>query len=213
MIDFNSEQFQLSLANTVAWCAAQSPGGNQVDMCETGQRRALYEQASKLLEEARISSNRGLLKQRVSDTDEWRAASTLLQKVRDSFGPLELRLRSASLKPNFDLEDFETEASWAEAASNVVSARAQLMAGILPEQDRGEKVGGRLLLYNPSENLADGAAQQSSNGFFDQNNVPPWDIWVSFSEWTLVSWVPPALIEAAQMGIDVNPENCIRWAE
>jgi hypothetical protein len=24
----------------------------------------------------------------------------------------------------------------------------------------------------------------------------------------LVSWVPPALLDVAQMGIDVNPEEC-----
>jgi len=45
------------------------------------------------------------------------------------------------------------------------------------------------------------------------NNVPPWDTWVAFSEKMLVSWVPPALIDVAQMGIDVNPEECIGWAE
>src|SRR5947208_1564281 len=64
----------------------------------------------------------------------------------------------------------------------------------------------------PSENLACGAAEASSNGFFDVNNVPPWDIWVDFSERTLVSWVPPGLLDVAQMGIYVNPEACIRWA-
>jgi len=66
--------------------------------------------------------------------------------------------------------------------------------------------------YTPSENLACGAAEASSNGFFDVNNVPPWDIWVDFSERTLVSWVPPGLLDVAQMGIYVNPEACIRWA-
>ena len=59
----------------------------------------------------------------------------------------------------------------------------------------------------------DGAAKYSSNGFFDVNNVPPWDIWVAFSEQTLVSWVPPMLLELAQKGIDANPEGCIRWAD
>jgi len=74
-------------------------------------------------------------------------------------------------------------------------------------------VGGRLLLYNPSENLACGVSEVNSNGFFDANNVPPWDIWVDFSGGVLVSWVPPALLDVAQMGIYVNPEGCIRWAD
>jgi hypothetical protein len=72
---------------------------------------------------------------------------------------------------------------------------------------------GRLLLYWPDENLACGGAEVSSHGFFDVNNVPPWDLWVAFSERTLVSWVPAQVIEIAQLGIDANPEACIRWAD
>jgi hypothetical protein len=86
------------------------------------------------------------------------------------------------------------------------------------KQEWTEKVsayakGGRILLYIPQENLADGAAQVSSGGFYDADNVPPWDVWVGFSNSALVSWVPPTLIEVAQMGIDANPENCIRWSD
>ena len=71
---------------------------------------------------------------------------------------------------------------------------------------------GRILLFVPSETLFDGAAQQSSNGFFDVNNVPPWDTWVDFVDRAIVCWVPTVLVDAVQMGIDVNPEECIRWA-
>lgn len=37
--------------------------------------------------------------------------------------------------------------------------------------------------------FACGAAEVSSNEFFDVNNVPPRDIWVDFLEGTSVSWV------------------------
>ncbi len=40
--------------------------------------------------------------------------------------------------------------------------------------------GGRLLFYDPSENLADGAATAVSGGFFSFNNVPAWDTWLCF---------------------------------
>jgi hypothetical protein len=76
----------------------------------------------------------------------------------------------------------------------------------LPSADSG-----RFLVYLPHENLACGAAEFSSNGFYDLNNVPPWDLWVSFSDGELISWVPIGLIEAAHMGIDANPEQCIQW--
>jgi len=80
------------------------------------------------------------------------------------------------------------------------------MSKISPGECSCNEAGGQLLLYNPNENLACGAAEHSSNEFFDVNNVPPWDIWVDFSEDTLTSWVPPALVDVAQTGIDVNPE-------
>jgi hypothetical protein len=101
--------------------------------------------------------------------------------------------------------------------------------------------GGRLLLYASDETLSDEAAWVSSGGFFDSVNVPPWDTWVAYIEdiatdpqhgnpWFLeafrrdheithepmqltyvVCWVPPSLLEVAEAGIDVNPEECIVW--
>jgi len=123
------------------------------------------------------------------------------------------QLRSAPLKPSFALDDFGKDVLWSEAVSEVAEKRAQLCRQVPIRQHRADEAGGRLLLFVPSETLMDGAAKYSSNGFFDVNNVPPWDIWVAFSEQTLVSWVPPMLLELAQKGIDVNPEGCIRWAD
>jgi hypothetical protein len=81
-----------------------------------------------------------------------------------------------------------------------------------PSDIANDLQGGRLLLYSPDENLCDGAAQYSSKGFFDVDNIPPWDTWVCFFEQYLVSWVPPQLLELANIGIEVNPEQCILWA-
>jgi hypothetical protein len=120
-------------------------------------------------------------------------------------------LRSATLKPSSTLDAFGMVTLWAEAVTEVVAKRSQLMDQISAKEGSEDETSGRLLLFVPSETLFDGAAQLSSNGFFDVNNVPPWDIWVDFSERTLVSWVPPKLVKAAQMGIDANPEACIRW--
>jgi hypothetical protein len=79
--------------------------------------------------------------------------------------------------------------------------------------------GGRLLVYFPDDDLADGAAEAESDGFFDVHNAPPWDTWVGIFEDSkrqernpyLLSWVPPAFVDRAQRGIDVNPEECILW--
>ena len=82
--------------------------------------------------------------------------------------------------------------------------------------------GGRLLISFPDGNLCCGAAEQQTDGFFDVDNVPPWDTWVlywedeeknvdSFAAEYLIAWVPPAFVESANEGINVNPEQCIMW--
>jgi hypothetical protein len=78
--------------------------------------------------------------------------------------------------------------------------------------------GGRLLGYEPDQNLSDGAAELESEGFFDVLNVPPWDTWVAYAYETsgrnyLVSWVPAIFVGVATGGIDVNPEACIWWLD
>jgi hypothetical protein len=75
----------------------------------------------------------------------------------------------------------------------------------------GELSGGKLLLYEPLENVSDGAAEASSHGFFDANDAPPWDTWITYLDDAIVSWVPESMIPSAQAGIDANPVDCIHW--
>ena len=182
------------------------------DSDDIRQRVALYAQAEQNWEEAQQTVKRSWLHGKITDTKQWQNAMALLKQIRDSLGPMDRKLRSPELKPSFGLNDFGEDELWAKAVAEVVGKRSRLTAGMSDEKNDA-KVGGRLLLYTPSENLACGAADASSNGFFDVNNVPPWDIWVEFADRTLVSWVPPALIDVAQMGIYANPEACIRWAK
>ena len=68
-----------------------------------------------------------------------------------------------------------------------------------PVQHLSDLKGGRLLVYFPDADLADGAAEASIGGFFDVNNTPLWDTWVamfrdaegdeSFADY-VVAWVP-----------------------
>ena len=174
-------------------------------------RHSLYAQAEQHWEEAEETTKRGWLRRKITNTKQWQNATALLKQIRDSLGPMARKLRSPELKPNFALDEFGDDGLWAKAVAEVVAKRSRLTARTSSEK-RDTDVGGRLLLYTPSKNLACGAAEASSNGFFDVNNVPPWDIWVDFSEGILVNWIPPALLDVAQMGIYVNPEGCIRWA-
>jgi hypothetical protein len=72
---------------------------------------------------------------------------------------------------------------------------------------------GRLLLYEPMETVDDGAAADSSNGFFDLRDAPPWDTWFAYSGDSIFCWVPGSLIQNAQAGIDANPVDCIHWCD
>jgi uncharacterized protein (TIGR02996 family) len=113
----------------------------------------------------------------------------------------------------------------------IVNDLANRRVKLLAEEDRraeafdGELVGGRLLLFDPDGTLSDGAATSESGGFVSLDNVPAWDTWVWYAEdcpvsadgWTmfasyLVAWVPPHLLELADAGIRVNPEECIQRA-
>ena len=69
---------------------------------------------------------------------------------------------------------------------------------------------GRLLIYVPRENVLDGASRHASNGFFDAYDCAPWDLWLQYSDRTLISWVPEMLFPIAQAGIDANPVECLR---
>jgi len=127
-----------------------------------------------------------------------------------SIALLEAQLRTPSLRPKILLGEARTATDRQELVRSVVVRRSELVRGQDYVVDGSE---GKLLLYAPEENLADGAAKYVSNGFFDVDNVPPWDTWMAFSHGILLSWVPPQLIGLAQNGIDVNPECCVRWLD
>jgi hypothetical protein len=157
-------------------------------------------------------------RQRLAETIAWCAE-------RGSASDPTGSLRTELLRPA-DL--IEIEGEYAEVIAErraILRALAGKRAGFLrasgrypsaPAQDIAD---GRLLLFNPEDTLADGAAEVASNGFFDLDNVPPWDTWVCYVvedaeryRSYLISWAPPQLVAMADAGIDVNPEGCILWA-
>jgi len=133
------------------------------DADDIRQRQALYAQAERHWEEAQETVKRGWLTRKITETKQWQNAMALLKQIRDSLGPMGRKLRSPELKPSLSLDEFGDDALWANAVLEVVTKRSRLTAGISAE--KGEtNVGGRLLLYTPSDNLACGAAEASSNG-------------------------------------------------
>jgi hypothetical protein len=141
-------------------------------------------------------------------------------------------LRTPSLKPSWENEKGYGKLTDApggpeQTVDTLLPARAGLLRGEgkLPTAPAYDLAGGRLLAYDPDANLFDGVCEQETGGFFDVDNIPPWDTWVlylrerdSSAGWRhwdayLVSWVPPQLVEVAQTGIDLNAEECILWLD
>lgn len=134
-------------------------------------------------------------------------------------GPSETRFRSPELKPDGDLDP-------APYSSLLVETICQRRAELLKERKAQllyelEKTG-QLLVFYPGISLFDGAAELSSEGYFNSNNEPPWDTWLHFGEnpeslepeshrFFLLCWVPNSQLSIAQRGIDANPEGCIEW--
>ena len=126
-------------------------------------------------------------------------------------------LRTPELRPRL------LEENRSSAVDTVIYAR-ELYGGVdIREATIPRDLGnGRLLIYFPNSDLACGAAEQETAGFFDINNVPPWDTWVtyfqdvqqnidSFDSEYLIAWIPPEFVHLANEGIAVNPEQCILW--
>lgn len=126
-------------------------------------------------------------------------------------------LRTPELRPRL-LEENRSSAVDTVAHARELFGGVDIRKASLPDALGG----GRLLIYFPNNDLACGAAEQETAGFFDINNVPPWDTWVdffqdetpnidSFDTEYLIAWVPPELVSLANEGINVNPEQCIMW--
>jgi len=218
--DLDTEVLTESLEEAIAWCERQKIVGTVDESEEIKRRRNLGKQAGELVRRAYAERSRfwnRLLRRDYMHSRLWRRGTELYRQADlRSIAPLSQQLRTPGLAPTRPLSEVRTEPERAQVVSSVVLLRSQLLSSETdPAEGKSDSDlrGGRLLLYAPEENLADGAARYASCGFFDVDNTPPWDAWVAFSHGTLLSWVPPQLLTLAQSGIDVNPECCICWMD
>jgi hypothetical protein len=163
------------------------------------------------------------LKQRTSEAARWADAMlskiTVIQIDRERLrrGEPSAQLRSDALDPAVfgaaSFRDGRGNIPTQEAVDALVTRRTELLQSHAKLSPLTNVHTGKLLLFTPQDSLSDEAATVASDGFFDVDNVPAWDTWLYFDGHTLLSWVPPQLISKIQLGIEVNPESCIRWAE
>ena len=107
--------------------------------------------------------------------------------------------------------------------NRLANQRARLLLDRGAAPGASDRLNGRLLVFYPNATLSDGAAATTSGRFFDDENIPAWDCWVwagedrhaaeasSYGSY-LVCWVSPEWVDRADAGIQVNPEQCLRWA-
>lgn len=136
-------------------------------------------------------------------------------------GPPATRFRSPELKPGGTVEPAIYSSSLVQSICQHRSALLKKRKAPVVHNFGGD---GRFLLFFPGRSLFDGAAEFSSNGYFNSENEPPWDTWVFFGEaspspqsedyrFYLLSWVPEDYLSIAQSGVEVNPEACLEWLD
>jgi hypothetical protein len=200
--------FRTRLSETAAWCMRHSIESNPVESIEARERRKLGAKAGEFAKKSVQTNGPKFWKSYLLR----RALRLYAEAKLYELIPLAKQLRSPLLQP-VPFESGQSSAARAKIVETLADKRADQLrieqrypSTLLPDPGAG-----RLLLYAPDENLCDGAAQSSSKGFFDVDNIPPWDTWVCFVDRYLVSWVPPQLLDLANQGVDANPEQCILW--
>jgi hypothetical protein len=77
---------------------------------------------------------------------------------------------------------------------------------------------GRLIACRPDLNLSEGAMLVATAGYFDYEELPPYDTWVGFVFEPnfmsfLISWVPDAYIHVVAEGLAVSSTECAIWLD
>ena len=161
----------------------------------------------------------------LAQTVAWCAGRDLVSTNAES-------LRTPELSPpSFAYaETFEQRREMVEelAEKRLKLLRLQGRYRVLPARDLS---GGRLVLYDPDLNRFDSTSLVESYGYFNWDNLPPWDTWVAYVrdeererearragdeeagfDSYLAAWAPPRYLELAAAGVRANAEGCLLWA-
>jgi len=204
--------FRWRLAETVAWCSSRAP----VDDVANSLRSAA-------LKPSLTETGTGPL---LTTTQ---AREMRLRRLAESDSPAAHPVNGLIPKHS----DTERQAQITRERLAIVEGVAQQRAHLLraedryPERQAQDLTNGRLLICEPERSLFDCISSAESDGFFDEADLPPWDCWLCYvSEdeyvlpdgdrerlWTVVSWVPPSLLEKAQAGFAAHIMGALHWAE
>jgi hypothetical protein len=222
----NTHDFNQRLRETISWCLSRKIVSDPHEDEDIARRREINREGAELISKAykvlAPYKNASRISQWIARRAIRRAAEIRHQgeqlmataNVGSIVPPLHHQLRSEALR---HLAESLAKVGTDHAAivERVADNRSQLLrsSGTHLDSPISGLHGGRLLVFAPEENLACGAAEYASMGFFDVDNVPPWDTWIAMLGKYLVSWVPSQLVPLVQKGLDVNPEQCILWSD
>jgi hypothetical protein len=209
---------KLRLAETIAWCGLQKLINKPIESEDVKRRRALGERAANhafaahQLEKASLFKwiNRKKVRTMMDEATQMHREARL-HEIR----PLAQQLRTAALKPAIEFSITQKDDERAAIVEAICDARRSLSH----ESGRDANVakigllGGKILRYMPRGRIADGSPGYESKGFLNWECAPPWDTWVRYSGGSVISYVPRVLCGLAQLGIEVDPADCLRWAD
>ncbi len=200
--------FEQRLHETVVWCSQEPALIATALSPEVGKHLQIMKEVGELI---RASQRKNWFWRSVTSNRDRRARSKLISMAAPVVGSLTELFRCSELARQIDRSALRSNEDWENAVAFVARKRHEIIKNeaILPDSIQHT---GRILVCNPSETVVDGAAQYQSAGFLDLTDAPPCDTWVHFNAGELVCWIPQQLVWLAQLGIDVNPVDCIRWA-
>jgi hypothetical protein len=104
----------------------------------------------------------------------------------------------------------------------VAIERANSLRGQALDLDAGGwRARGRLMVYFPDLDTADGGAWSTSSGYFDMHAAPPCDTWIAIGraehlaphDVFLLAWVPSCFLALAQQGIAGDAMGSLIWLD
>ncbi len=151
--------------------------------------------------------------QRLSETIAWCESRVDITKPETCF-------RSKELQPTIQIVWAQNHIQKNTIFERVANFRRAILFNSLNNRnvETTDLSLGRILVFEVDISLVDGAACTATNGFFDDDNTPPWDTWFAYlvpeipaSRDMLLSWIPNEFVPIIDYGIYVNPEECIYW--
>jgi hypothetical protein len=213
------DSFMIRLTETIAWCSDRASITNPTNRVQTW--RSHWRQAETITLGNLATCLRTLDLQPVNL--RWEEAPEIMAL----YAPAGTGARFIYEMPEAERQSMVDAVSHKRANS----LREENKYPVSPVEDLA---GGRLLFYMPDGTDHGGASENETEGFFDAWDVPPWDTWIYYSQgsqdkeryyfesrgWVnhpetksrLVCWIPPALIEVVEDGIEVDPMSCLMWA-